>query len=163
MRTRKKIGVALAAGALMTVVAPFGASPASAKQTHQEVEYSDTHECTHEQVNGDTRVRYTTETTENGDGTTTVTIRQHSHGSHLEGAFSGDEYVLNEQRDSEETFMVSTILGGVVETKTIFIHKGEDQAFTEVPGEDDLHQELSFLIAPITGDPTLVMEETDCR
>jgi hypothetical protein len=163
LRAHKKIGAALTAAALMTLVAPFGGSPANAAQTHEEVEYSDTHDCTHEQIEGDTRVRYTTETTQNNDGTTTVKIRQHAHGSHLEGVFSGDEYTLNEMRDTEETFQVNTTLGGVVETKTVFIHKGEDQAFTEVPGEDDLHQELSFIITPITGDPILVMEDSDCR
>ena len=163
LRLKKKIGAALAAGALMTVAMPFGASPASAKTTHDEIEFSRTHECTHEDVIGDTRVKYTTTQTDNGDGTTTVTIKQHSHGSHLVGTFSGDEYMLNEQRDTEQQFMMLTSLGGVAETKTVFIHKGEDQAFTEVPGEDDLHQELSFLIPPFGGDPVLVMEENDCR
>ena len=147
----------------MTVIAPFGGSPASAKTSHDEIEFSSTHECTHEQVSGDTRVTYTTQTTQNNDGTTTVTVRQHAHGSHLEGLFSGDEYTMNEMSDTEETFVVSTTLGGVVETKTIFIHKGEDQAFTEVPGEDDLHQRLSFVITPVTGEPMLVMEDSDCR
>lgn len=162
MTTRTRIHAALAAGALATLVAPFGGAPAHAETTHTEIEFSRTHECTHEDVVGDTRVRYTTETRDNGDGTTTVTVRQHSHGSHLRGVFSGDEYMLNEKRDTTETFTVSTTLGGSAETQTVFIHKGEDQAFTEVPGRDDLHQRLTFLIPPV-GESVLVMEDNDCR
>lgn len=163
MKNRTKLGTALAAAVLTTVVTPFGPPAAkAANETHFEIEYSDTHECTHEQVTGDLRVHYTTETTNNGNGTTTVVIKQHAHGSHLEGVFSADEYMMNEVSDTEETFLLNTSMGGVVETRTVFIHKGEDQAFTEVPGEDDLHQRLTFAFLPI-GDPEMIMEDTDCR
>jgi hypothetical protein len=162
LKKRTKLGAAFAAAALTTIVVPFGPPSAQAAQEQFEIEYSETHECTHEQVTGDTRVQYTTTTTNNGDGTTTVKIKQHQHGSNLEGIFSGDDYMFNEHQDSEETFLLSTSMGGVVETKTVFIHHGEDQAFTEVPGEDDLHQRLTFAFLPI-GDPELIMEDTDCR
>jgi hypothetical protein len=163
LKKRTKLGAAFAAAALMTIVMPFGPSVAqAANETHFEVEYSDTHECTHEQVTGDLRVHYTTQTTNNSDGTTTVVIKQHAHGSHLEGVFSADEYMMNEVTDTEETFVLNTSAGGIIETRTVFIHKGEELAFTEVPGLDDLHQRLTFAFLPI-GDPELVMEDTDCR
>ena len=147
---------------VMAAMAALIAGPASASTTHFTIEYSDEHDCTHEQVIGDTRVSYSADERDNGDGTTTVTIRQHVHGSHLVGVFSGDKYVLNEQRDTVETFTLSTSLGGTVTTKTTFIHYTERQAFMEVPGEDDLHQYLTFTFMPI-GDPVLTEERTECR
>ena len=162
MRIGKRIGPAVVAAGLMTLVTPFGASVATAAEDHFEIEFSSTHECTHEQVNGETKVHATTTTADNGDGTTTVTVRQHQHGSHLEGAISGDEYVFNEQSEIVENFVIDTSLGGVVSTHTTFNHKGEEQAFTEVPGEDDLQQRVTFVFPPV-GPPTMVQEMTRCH
>ena len=163
MRPTKKIAVAVSAAALMTIITPLGASPAhAANENHFEIEFSDTHECTHEQVIGETKVHATTTETDNGDGTSTVTVKQHQHGSHLEGVFSGDEYVLNEQSEIQETFIISTSLGGVIHTHTTFNHKGEDQAFTEVPGDDDLQQRVTFTFPPV-GDPIMVQNTTRCH
>ena len=161
MRFGKRAVPTLAAAALMVLGIPF-APGAQAAENHFEIEFSSTHECTHEQVIGETKVNVTTTEQDNGDGTTTVTVHQHQHSSHLEGVVSGDEYVLNEQQEITETFVINTSLGGVISTHTTFNHKGEEQAFTEVPGEDDLHQRLTFVFLPI-GDPELVMEDTDCR
>jgi hypothetical protein len=149
--------VAFVAAALASLIAV----PVSARTTHFVIEFSQTHECTHEQVSGDTRVTLWMDTTDNGDGTTTVTTRQHVHGSDLRGAISGDKYVINERSDNVETFVIATT-GGTITTKTTFIHYTERQAFTEVPGQDDLHQYLSFLFGPV-GDPILTEERTECR
>ena len=51
-------------------------------------------------------------TSDNPDGTTTVTTRQHTHGSQLRGLFSNDKYNFNESMDVIETFLVSTTLSG---------------------------------------------------
>ena len=163
MRARTKLSAAFAAAALTTIATPFGATPAHAETFHDEIEFSRTHECTHEDVIGETRVHVTTTTTDNGDGTTTVHVKQHAHGSHLVGFFSGDEYVLNEKTDVDEEFIVSTSLGGAGSTKTTFNHKGEEQAFTEVPGQDDLWQRVTFVIPPLGGDPQIVMADTRCH
>lgn len=160
---KKKLSIAFATAALTTVVAPFGASPAHAETYHDEIEFSRTHQCTHEDVIGETKVHVTTTTQENGDGTTTVHVIQHQHSSHLVGVFSGDEYVLNEMTMVQESFVVSTSLGGAGQTKTTFNHKGEDQAFTEVPGEDDLWQRVTFVIPPGGGPPQMVQADTRCH
>lgn len=147
--------------ALAAAVSLF-ASPASATTQHFVVEFSDTHACTHEQVSGETRVTIWMDSTENADGTTSVTVRQHRHGSDLRGDFSGDKYVLNERTETEEHFVVDASTGGTFTVRTTFIHYTERQAFTEVPGQDDLHQYLTFTFLPLVG-ATLTDERTECR
>ena len=151
------IGTAL----LAALITALNAGPVLAGTTHFVIEFSDTHECTHEQVNGDTRVTVWMDETENPDGTTTVTVRQHVHGSDLRGVFSGDKYVLNERTETVEHFLVDSA-GGTITVRTTFIHYTERQAFTEVPGEDDLHQYLTFVLVPLVG-PMLTDERTECR
>lgn len=156
-RRRWILALALAAAASLV------AGPASARTSHFEIEFSDEHDCTHELVSGDTRVTIWMDQTDNPDGTTTVTVRQHTHGSDLRGAISGDKYVINERRETVETFELPTSIGGTITVRTTFIHYTERQAFTEVPGADDLHQYSTYTFLPPLGDPVLTEERTECR
>ncbi|HEX2196481.1 MAG TPA: hypothetical protein VHJ76_06100, partial [Actinomycetota bacterium] len=125
----------------MTVVSavalalPLFANPALAETYHEEIEFASEHECTQEPVEGDTKVRYTINTTENSDGTTTVHTKQHTVGSQLRGVISNDHYTFNDSQDVDETF---TLFGstGTVRTKTVFVHSTEQVAYLEQPGLD---------------------------
>jgi hypothetical protein len=150
--------------AAAALVLPLSAAPAFAQtQTHQEeVEFASEHPCTREIVEGDTKVKMTITTTDNGDGTTTVHVRQHTHGQQLLGVVSQDWYVFNENQDSETT---ETIFGqsGTVETHTRFIHTTEDLAHQElVQGLDDFHQRLEVVIQPLLP-PVVVRDTGQCR
>ena len=160
---RKKLSIAFATATLTTIVAPFGASPAHAETYHDEIEFSRTHECTHEEVIGDVRIHVTTTTTDNGDGTTSVHVVQHYHGSHLIGTFSGDEYVLNERTEEHLTFVVVTNLGGVGTAKTTVNPQGEGQAFPQGPGQDGPWRRVSFVVPPGGGPRTTLMGDMRCH
>lgn len=161
-RTKASIPASLIALAL---VLPLGATPASAQPQHvheDEVVFASQHPCTEEPVEGDTKVKMTITTTENSNGTTSVKIRQHTHGQQLLGVISQDWYVFNDAQDEETTY---TLFGpsGSVDTWTRFIHTSEDVAFNEEPGKDDYFQRTSVIFSPLLP-PTLVEDERpDCR
>lgn len=162
MKLRKKIAFGLALGATAALALPFGAS---AESSQEEIFFSGPHFCTRENVSGDTRVKMDVETTDNGNGTTTITTRQRAHGEQMVGNISLDYYVLNESSDRVETTMIvgST---GTIEVDTHFIHMSEDQAFAEIPGMDDLKQktEFTFVRDPIGGDQLVMTgQESDCN
>lgn len=159
-RFKKAHAVATAASAALLAL-PLLAPPASAATYHEEIEFASTHTCTQEPIEGDTKVRYTITTTDNGDGTTTVHTKQHTVGSQLRGLISNDKYTFNDSQDAETT---ETLAGsfGTISTKTIFVHSSEDVAYLEQQGLDDLHQRLDIVIAPLLP-PTVVMEDTECK
>lgn len=144
---------------------PLAATSAFAQTQHvheDEVVFASIHPCTKETVEGDTKVKMTITTTENSNGTTTVKIKQHTHGQQLLGTVSQDWYVFNDAQDEETTY---TLLGpsGSVDTWTRFIHTSEDVAFQEEPGEDDYFQRTSVVFSPLLP-PTLIEDEReDCR
>lgn len=158
LRKASSIAAALAAVAL---VLP---SPALAQTQHiheDEVEFASIHNCTGEAVQGDVWVKYTITQTDNGDGTTTVKIKQHTHGQQLLGLISNDWYVFNDAQDTEETF---TVFGstGTVSTRTDYIHTTEDVAYQEEPGKDDFHQRLAFTFSPLLP-PVITKSTSECR
>jgi hypothetical protein len=134
----------------------------SSETFHEEVEFAEEHPCTGEIVEGDTTVRMTITTTDNGDGTTTVDVHQHTHGQQLRGVVSQDWYVFNENMDSHTS---ETIIGssGTVDTHTRFIHTTEDLAYQELmQGLDDFHQRLEVVVQPLLP-PTVVRDTGHCR
>lgn len=147
--------------AFVALVLPFAAQPAFAQTSEtykDEVEFASEHPCTREVVEGDTKVKMTITTTDNGDGTTTVDIHQHTHGQQLLGVVSLDWYVFNENQDThtEETILGSS---GSVETHTRFIHTSEDIAYQELAqGLDDFHQKLEVVFTPLL--PPVVVRDT---
>ncbi len=153
----------LVAGVATSVVGMLLAGGASAEtQTFKAVvEFSATHECTREVVEGETRVHMVITTSENPDGSTHVRIHQQTHGQTLVGAISGDEYVFNNGQDVVSDFVILGETGRVV-TRTEFIHQGEDVAFLESPGLDDFHQRLIVTFSPLLP-PTIERERTECR
>lgn len=162
-RTKASIPAAVAAVALLI---PFSAQTASAQDDttvhEREVEFASEHPCTHEIVEGDTRVRMTIETTQNDDGTTDVHITQHTHGQQLLGVASQDWYTFNEARDIHQN---ETLLGnsGTIESRTIFIHTSEDLAYQELAeGLDDFHQRLEVVFSPLLP-PTVVRDTGHCK
>jgi hypothetical protein len=158
LKIRTKLGLVVSIAALATLAGSLSPTSAFADSDHQEFMFSETHPCTHEQVVGDTRVDFDSTTQDNGDGTTTVTMTQRTHGNQLVGVLSDDTYVINEHTETTETFIISTSLGGSVSTKSVFIHNGENQANTEIQGLDDLHQRLTWVFAP--GGPPMMVEGT---
>lgn len=159
--TRIRKARAATVASAVALALPLLANPAPAATYQEEVQFSSTHQCTQEPVEGDTKVRMTITTTENSDGTTTVHTKQHTVGSQLRGLISNDKYTFNDSQDVETT---ETILGaaGTVETKTIFVHSSEKVAYLEQPGVDDLHQRLDVVITPLLP-PTVVMDDTECK
>ena len=113
-------------------------------------------------MQGDVKVHMWIDQTDNPDGTTTVTTRQHTHGSQLRGVLSGDKYNFNESQDVVETFLFDTTLGGMITVQTRFIHNGERHAAGEVPGEDDLIQDTTFTIGPL-GEVVQTSQQTECK
>lgn len=157
----KSTRVPVTLASILAVALPLLANPAMAETYHNEVEFSATHECTGEQVEGDTKVKVTFNTTENSDGTTTVHTKQHTVGSQLRGLISNDKYTFNNSEDVEETF---TILGsfGSIKFKTIFVHSSENVAYLEQPGKDDLHQKFSATFAPLLP-PVVTKDTSECK
>jgi hypothetical protein len=137
------------------------ANPALAETYHEEIEFSSTHTCTQEPVEGNTKVMITVNTTQNNDGTTTVKTKQHTVGSQLQGVFSNDHYTFNNSEDVEET---ETILGsaGQVKSRTVFVHSGEGLAFQETQGLDDFHQKFTLTFVPLLP-PVLTKDSTECK
>lgn len=161
----RKGSIPAAAFLAVALVLPLSATPAAAQaQTvHQdEIPFGSIHRCTGEPVEGDTDVHTTTIIKDNGNGTTTVKVKQHTHGQQLLGTVSQDWYVFNENEDTETEF---TLLGpsGGGDIWTRFIHTTEDVAFQEEPGKDDYFQRTSIVISPLLP-PTFVEDERDdCR
>lgn len=153
----------LAAGIAASAVGGLFAGTASAEtQTFKTVvEFSATHQCTGEEVVGETRVHMVITTSENPDGSTHVRVHQQTHGQTLVGLISGDQYVFNNGEDAVSDFDLVGGTGRVV-TRTEFIHQGEDLAFLESPGLDDFHQRLIVTFSPL-GPPTIERERTECR
>ncbi|HYO61097.1 MAG TPA: hypothetical protein VEU29_04290 [Actinomycetota bacterium] len=144
---------------------PLTATSALAQTQHvheDEVVFASQHPCTEEPVEGDTKVKMTITTTENSDGTTTVKVRQHTHGQQLLGTFSQDWYVFNDAQDEETTY---TLFGpaGSVDSWTRFIHTTEDVAFNEEPGKDDYFQRTSIVFSPLLPPVLIEDERPDCR
>lgn len=153
----------LAAGIATSVVGAFGAGPASAEtQTFKEdVEFSTMHQCTGEEVVGETRVHMVITTSENPDGSTHVRIHQQTHGQTLVGVISGDQYVFNSGQDVVSDFdLFGETAQAVIRTE--FIHQGEDLAFMEVPGRDDLHLRLIVTFSPLLP-PVVEPQRNECR
>ncbi|HEX2296566.1 MAG TPA: hypothetical protein VHN37_14835 [Actinomycetota bacterium] len=150
-----------AAAAAVAVAVPLFARPALAETYRDEIVFDQEHECTLENVVGDTKVKITIETKNNPDGTTTVKSTQHTHGSQLRGVISGDKYVFNNSEDVVETF---TLLGssGSVKSKTIFVHNGESVANLETPGLDDFHQHFSMTFSPLLP-PVILKDRAECQ
>lgn len=164
--TRWRKGLTPAAAfAAVALVLPLSASPAyaQAQTVHQrEVPFGDIHPCTKEPVQGPTDVHMTIITQDNGDGTTTVKVKQHTHGQQMLGDVSLDWYVFNENEDTETEF---TLFGsaGSQEVWTRWIHTSEDVAFQEEPGLDDYFQRTTLFFSPFLP-PVLVEDERpDCR
>ena len=157
----KKAHAPLTVATVVALALPLMANTAFAETYQEEIEFSSTHNCTQEPVEGDTKVRITVDTTENSDGTTTVHTKQHTVGSQLRGLISNDKYTFNNSEDVDETF---TILGssGVTRSKTIFVHSTEDVAYLEQPGKDDFHQKFTLTFSPLLP-PVLVKDDTDCK
>lgn len=151
--------------AAVALVLPLSATTASAQtQTvnEDEIPFGSTHPCTHEPVQGDSTVHMTIITQSNPDGTTTVKVRQHTHGQQLLGDISLDWYTFNDNEDSDTEF---TFFGpsGSSDVWTRFIHTSEDIAFQEEPGLDDYFQKTTLFISPLLP-PVLVEDERpDCR
>lgn len=162
-RTRKASSLA-AAIAAVALVLPLSATAAFAQTQHiheDEVEFASVHNCTGEPVQGDVWVKMTITQTENPDNTTTIKIKQHTHGQQLLGLISNDWYVFNDAQDTEETF---TVLGpsGSVSTRTTYIHTGENVAYQEQPGLDDFHQRLALTFSPLLP-PVITKSTSECR
>lgn len=157
----RKAHVPVTVASIVAVALPLLANPASAATYHEEVEFATTHNCTQEPVEGDTKVKYTINTTENSDGTTTVHTKQHTVGSQLRGLISNDKYTFNNSEDVEETF---TLLGsaGSIKVKTIFVHSTEDVAYLESPGLDDFHQKFNMTFAPLLP-PVITKDTAECK
>ena len=160
---RISLGVILAASAALLV--PGGAMPVNAASSQEEIPFDSIHFCTRENVTGDTKVHMTVDTQDNGNGTTTITTKQHAHGEQLVGNMSGDFYVFNERSERVETDLV---IGsqGTFDVDTHFIHMSEDQAFLEFPGMDDLKQTSTFMFVrdPILGDTLFpVGAQSECK
>jgi hypothetical protein len=160
MNLRNKVIAGLILGGTAVLMVPG----AGAQPGQEEIIFSGPHFCTKENVSGETWVKMDVETTDNGNGTTTVTTKQRAHGSQLYGTISMDKYVLNESSERVETFMIvgST---GTLEVDTHFIHNSEAQAFAEIPGMDDLKQKTEYtLVRDPLGNPQLIMtgQESDC-
>ncbi|MDQ3981762.1 MAG: hypothetical protein M3271_03665, partial [Actinomycetota bacterium] len=90
-------------------------------ENQDDIEFASEHPCTGEPVTGNTTVHVTIITQENGDGSTTVRVRQHTHGQELFGVISQDRYTLNEAENSDTEF---TFFGpsGSTDVWTRFIH-----------------------------------------
>lgn len=157
----KSTRVLVTVASAVALAVPMFASPAHAETYHEEIEFSDVHDCTGEPVEGDTKVRITVDATDNGDGTTTVKAKQHTVGSQLRGLISNDKYTFNNSEDSETT---ETIVGnaGTVDSKTVFVHSSEDVAFQEQPGLDDFHQRFRLTFAPLLP-PVLTLTQNECK
>lgn len=158
LRRASSIAASLAAVAL---VLP---SPAFAQTEHiheDEVEFASVHNCTGEPVRGNVWVKWTITQTANPDNTTTIRLKQHTHGQQLLGLASNDWYVFNEAEDVEETF---TVFGptNTVRTRTSYIHTTEDLAFEEEPGLDDFHQNLEITFSPLLP-PVITKSTSECR
>jgi hypothetical protein len=153
--------VAVTMASAVALALPVFAGPASAATYHEEIEFSSTHDCTGEPIEGDTKVRITVNTTENSDGTTTVNTKQHTVGSQLRGIISNDKYTFNNAQDTEQT---DTIIGsaGVVDSKTVFVHSTEDVAYLEQQGLDDFHQRFTLTFSPLLP-PVLVLTQSECK
>jgi hypothetical protein len=153
--------VIVAVGSAVALALPLFANTAFAETYHEEIEFSDVHDCTGEPIEGDTKVRITVDTTDNADGTTTVKTKQHTVGSQLRGVISNDKYTFNNSEDVEST---STILGntGTVDSKTVFVHSSEDVAYLEQPGLDDFHQRFRLTFAPLLP-PVLTLTQNECK
>lgn len=153
--------VPVTVASIVALALPLLANPAVAETYHQEVEFSSTHDCTQEPVEGDTKVKITVNTTENSDGTTTVKTKQHTVGSQLRGLISNDKYTFNNSEDVEETF---TLLGstGQVKSRTVFVHSSEHVAYLEQPGLDDFHQKFTLTFAPLLP-PVLTKDSSECK
>ena len=156
-----RAALALAVVSVAAVLAA-GAAPAATETFKAEVEFSTTHACTLEGVNGNTRVYIVISTTENPDGSIRVRIHQHTHGQTLIGFPSGDEYVFNEGQDEITEVDVPSGVTSRVTFRTEFIHQGEGVAFLETPGLDDLHQRFVVTVSPFVP-PTVERERSDCR
>ena len=148
--------VVAAAAGVGAILAPLALAAAATDK--YEIEFARQHECTREVVEGDTLVHTVMTTSQNPDGSIHVRVRQHGHS--LEGVISGDEYVFNEGQDTTTDYDVGS--GDRVEVRTVFVHRGEDQAFAEVPGLDDLHQRFVYTFGPL-GETIIEEEETECR
>lgn len=164
MRILKTFLAAAAVTAVASIAAAVQAENAWAEtQTFKfDIEFSREHECTREPVVGDTRVHMVVTTTDNPDGSMHVRVHQQQHGQSLFGAISGDEYVFNEGQDSISDFDIVGGETGQIVIRTEFIHRGEDQAFLEVPGLDDLHQRTVVRVAPFLP-PMIEEQRTHCR
>lgn len=165
MTKRNKLSIPAALVGAVALVLPFAPTAALAQTEtvhYDEVEFASTHPCTGEPVEGDTKVKMTITTRDNGDGTTSVHVRQHTHGQQLLGLVSQDWYVFNEAEDTHEQ---TTFFGasGSVDVWTRYIHTSEDLAFQEEPGLDDFFQKTTLFISPLLP-PVLVEDERpDCR
>lgn len=161
--TKPGLKMLLAAVAAMTMV-PFAVSPAlgeTVTETQHDVPFSAVHNCTLENVTGDTTMHATVTITTGTDGVKQVHILQRTLGTHMIGVTSGDSYNFNNAEDYHEHFTVGSG-GGHVMTRTEYIHHGEGLANMEQQGLDDYHQRITVLI-PATGPPTVVKTEAECR
>lgn len=161
----RKVSIPAAALAAVALVLPLSATPAAAQATTEhtrEIPFGAVHPCTNETVEGLTDLKVTTIMQDNGDGTTTVRVRQHAHAEQMIGAVSLDFYTFNENQnsDTEVTFLGSS---GSTDIWTRWIHTSEDLAFQEEPGEDDYFQKTTIFFSPLLP-PTIVEDERpDCR
>lgn len=159
-----KLRKASAVAAALAAVALVLPSPAFAQTQHiheDDVEFASVHNCTGEAVQGDVWVKFKITQTANSDGTTTIEVKQLTHGQQLLGLVSGDWYVFNDGQDSTETF---TLLGptGTVSSRTTYIHTGEDLAFQEQLGLDDFHQRLEITFSPLLP-PVITKSTSECK
>ena len=164
--TRRRNASNLAAAFLAAaLVLPLSATPALAQtQTvhEQNIPFGAIHPCTKEPVQGPTDVHTTIITQSNPDGSTTVRVRQHTHGQQMLGDVSLDWYTFNdaENADTEFTFFGPS---GSRDIWTRWVHTSEDVAFEEEPGLDDYFQRTTIFISPFLP-PTIVEDERpDCR
>ncbi|HEX2058049.1 MAG TPA: hypothetical protein VHI71_06730 [Actinomycetota bacterium] len=161
----RKVSIPAAAVAAVALVLPLSATPAAAQavtEHHREIPFGAIHPCTKETVEGPTDLHVTTIMQENGDGTTTVKVRQHAHAEQMIGDASLDFYTFNEnqQTDTEVTILSS---GGSTDIWTRWIHTSEDVAFQEEPGLDDYFQKTTIFFSSLLP-PTFVEDERpDCR
>jgi hypothetical protein len=153
--------IALVSASVAAAVLVRGAPAATSTQMFV-IPFSTTHQCTHEQVEGDTRVLLVVTTSDNPDGSIHVRTHQRTHGQTLLGIVSGDEYVFNEGSDVITEFDIAGGETGHGVIRTEFIHQGEDQALADVPGLDDLHQRTVVTITPVGG-MTVEPIRSDCR
>lgn len=162
-RFRKASSIA-ATIAAVALVLPLSATAAFAQTQHiheDEVEFASVHNCTGEPVQGDVWVKMTITQTANPDNTTTIKVKQHTHGQQLLGLISNDWYVFNDAQDQEETF---TLLGpsGTVSSRTTYIHTTEDLAYQEVQGLDDFHQRMEVTFSPLLP-PVITKSTSECK